>query len=96
MFLHSIDFTPFKSLLQPTIVTLHEKFASSVHTLVFALVFFCSIQLNCRTVPYDYAPTCCHATGGGGGGILPYSLDGGVPLGSRKSYPLVDQVLEIL
>ena len=27
---------------------------------------------------------------GGGGGVLPYSLGGGVPLGSRKSYPLPD------
>ena len=26
--------------------------------------------------------------GGGGGVVLPYSLGGGVPLGSRKSYPL--------
>ena len=30
------------------------------------------------------------------GGVLPYSLGGGVPLGSRKSYPLLDQVLQIL
>ena len=28
--------------------------------------------------------------GGGGGGVLPYSLDGGVPLGSRKSWSLPD------
>ena len=26
----------------------------------------------------------------GGGVVLSYSLDGGVPLGSRKSYPLPD------
>ena len=32
----------------------------------------------------------------GGGGILPYSLGGGVPLGSWKSYPLLDQILQIL
>ena len=31
-----------------------------------------------------------------GGGVLPYSLDGGVPLGSRKSHPLPDQILQIL
>ena len=31
-----------------------------------------------------------------GGGILPYSFGGGVPLGSRKSYPLLDQILQIL
>ena len=30
------------------------------------------------------------------GGVLPYSLGGGVPLGSRKSYPLIDQILQIL
>ena len=24
------------------------------------------------------------------GGVLPYSLGGGVPLGSRKSYPLLE------
>ena len=30
----------------------------------------------------------------GGGGVLPYSLCGGVPLGSRKSYPLLDQILQ--
>ena len=29
----------------------------------------------------------------GGGGVLPYSLGGGVLLGSRKSYPLLDQIL---
>ena len=34
--------------------------------------------------------------GGGGGGILTYSLGGGAPLGSRKSYPLLDQILQIL
>ena len=28
--------------------------------------------------------------------ILPYSLGGGVPLGSRKSCPLLDQILQIL
>ena len=33
---------------------------------------------------------------GGGGGVLPYSLGGGVPLGSRKSYPLLDQILQML
>ena len=27
------------------------------------------------------------------GGVLPYSLGGGVLLGSRKSYPLLDQIL---
>ena len=31
-----------------------------------------------------------------GGGVLPYSLGGGVPLGSRKFYPLLDQILQIL
>ena len=31
-----------------------------------------------------------------GGGVLPYSLVGGVPLGSRKSCPLLDQILHIL
>ena len=25
-----------------------------------------------------------------GGGVLPYSLGGGLPLGSQKSYPLLD------
>ena len=30
------------------------------------------------------------------GGVLPYSLGGSVPLGSRKSYPLLDQILQIL
>ena len=30
---------------------------------------------------------------GPGWGVLPYSLGGGVPLGSRKSYPLPDQIL---
>ena len=29
-------------------------------------------------------------------GVLPYSSGGGVPLGSRKSYPLLDQILQIL
>ena len=29
-------------------------------------------------------------------GVLLYSLVGGVPLGSRKSYPLLDQFLQIL
>ena len=28
--------------------------------------------------------------------VFPYSLGGGVPLGSRKSYPLLDQILQIL
>ena len=28
-----------------------------------------------------------------GGGVLPYSLGEGVTLGSRKSYPLLDQIL---
>ena len=28
-----------------------------------------------------------------GGGVLPHSLGGGVPLGSQKSYPLLDQIL---
>ena len=32
----------------------------------------------------------------GGGGVFPYSLGGGVPLGSRKSYLLLDQILQIL
>ena len=27
------------------------------------------------------------------GGVLPYSLGEGVPLGSRKSYPLLEQIL---
>ena len=31
-----------------------------------------------------------------GRGVLPYSLGGGVPLGSRKSYPLLDKILQIL
>ena len=31
-----------------------------------------------------------------GGGVLPYSLGRGVPLGSRKSNPLLDQILQIL
>ena len=31
-----------------------------------------------------------------GEGVLPYSLGGGVPLDSRKSYPLLDQILQIL
>ena len=30
-----------------------------------------------------------------GGVLLPYSLGGSVPLGSRKSYPLPDQILQI-
>ena len=34
--------------------------------------------------------------GGGGSGLLPYSLGGGVPQDSRKSYPLLDQILQIL
>ena len=38
----------------------------------------------------------CHSGGGGGGGLLPYSSSGGGPLGSRKSYPLLDQILQIL
>ena len=29
-------------------------------------------------------------------GVVPYSLGGGVPLGSRKSYPLLDQMLQIM
>ena len=29
-------------------------------------------------------------------GVRPYSLGGGVPLGSRKSYSLLDQILQIL
>ena len=33
---------------------------------------------------------------GGGGVVLPYSLGGWVPLGSRKSYPLLDQLLQVL
>ena len=36
---------------------------------------------------------CCFCTGGG---VLSYSLGGGVPLGLRKSYPLLDQILQIL
>ena len=31
--------------------------------------------------------------GGVGGGVLSYSLDGGVPLDSRKSHPLPDYIL---
>ena len=31
-----------------------------------------------------------------GGGVLPCSLGGDVPLGSQKSYPLLDQILQIL
>ena len=31
-----------------------------------------------------------------GEGVLPYSLGGGVPLGSQKSYSLLDQILQIL
>ena len=34
--------------------------------------------------------------GGGGSGLLPYSLGVGVPQDSRKSYPLLDQILQIL
>ena len=34
--------------------------------------------------------------GKGKGRVLPYSLGGGVLLGSQKSYPLVDQMLQIL
>ena len=30
------------------------------------------------------------------GGVLPYSLGGGVPLGSQTSYSLLDQILQIL
>ena len=30
---------------------------------------------------------------GGGGGVLSYSLSGGVLLGSQKSYPVLDQIL---
>ena len=33
---------------------------------------------------------------GGGGGVLPYSLGGDVSLCSRKYYPLLDQILQIL
>ena len=29
-------------------------------------------------------------------GVLPYNLGGGVPLGSQKSYPLLDQILQTL
>ena len=29
-------------------------------------------------------------------GVLPYGFDGGVLLGSQKSYPLLDQILKIL
>ena len=29
------------------------------------------------------------------GGVLAYSLGGGVPLGLRKSYPLLDQILQM-
>ena len=32
----------------------------------------------------------------GRGGVLPYSLGQDVPLGSQKSYPLLDQILQIL
>ena len=32
----------------------------------------------------------------GGEGLLPDSLDGGVPLGLRKSYPLPDQKYSII
>ena len=34
--------------------------------------------------------------GGGGVGVLPYSLGRGVPMGSQKFYPLLDQILQIL
>ena len=34
--------------------------------------------------------------GGWGWGVIPFSLGGGVPLGSRKAYPLLDQILQIL
>ena len=37
---------------------------------------------------------CVTSLVGGGGGVLPYSLGGGVPLGLRKSYPLLDQILQ--
>ena len=35
-------------------------------------------------------------TWGGGGGVLSYSLGGGVPLGSQKSYPLLKSISQIL
>ena len=41
----------------------------------------------------DYVERGC--TPGGGGGYS-HSLDGGVPLGSRKSNPLLDRILQIL
>ena len=37
--------------------------------------------------------SCLHLWGGGGGGVLPYSLGGEVPLSSRKSYPLQEYIL---
>ena len=45
----------------------------------------------CRFCYIVYGP--CY---GGGEGVFPYSLGGGVPLGSRKSYLLLDQMLQIL
>ena len=47
---------------------------------------------NAQNISYTPNLTCRRKTWGGGGGgvVLSYSLDGGVPLGSRKSYPLPD------
>ena len=42
-----------------------------------------------------YSPVCV-LPGPGGTPIIFYSLGGDVPLGSRKSYPLLDQILPIL
>ena len=46
-------------------------------------------------------PNSCHKSGFilmcyKPGGVLPYSLGGDVPLGSWKSYPLLEQILQIL
>ena len=44
----------------------------------------------------DDALVLCEARRVGVEGVLPYSLGGGVPLGSRKSCPLLDHILQIL
>ena len=65
---------------------------------VFALVVMSVLVRNSVTVAICNHQLPILMPGGGREerGATPYSLGGGVPLGSRKSYHLLDQILQIL
>ena len=57
---------------------------------------FVSVMQEYNPLSDDALVLCEARRVGGVEGVLPYSLGGGLPLGSRKSCPLLDQILQIL